>query len=265
MNRRSTDIPERLLETDATDFERRMLEAARRNRPSAAASARMAMALGVSASAAAVAAAHAASATAAKEVAADVAGAKVTAAARATAAWPWVSAGLLALVVAGAVIGARAWRASRPEATAPSRSSPAPLADSPPAPRPPVVVGAPDEAVPIVETAPGPGNADHRSRTGVRPGDIRDEIALLDAARGALAAGADLRAREILRRYRYRHPTGGFLPEATAIDIEALMKLGRDTEARARATRFVAEHRGSLLARRVAELVGLTEPPTPAP
>ena len=37
------------------------------------------------------------------------------------------------------------------------------------------------------------------------------------------------------------------------------MKLGRASEARVLATRFVAENRGTLLAVRVAELVGLTE------
>ena len=37
------------------------------------------------------------------------------------------------------------------------------------------------------------------------------------------------------------------------------MKLGREAEARALAERFVAEHRGSLLARRVAEIAGLAD------
>ena len=38
------------------------------------------------------------------------------------------------------------------------------------------------------------------------------------------------------------------------------MKLGREAEARALAERFVAEHRGSLLATRVADVAGLTKP-----
>ena len=44
------------------------------------------------------------------------------------------------------------------------------------------------------------------------------------------------------------------------MEVEALMKLGRATEARALAERFVAEHRGTLLARRVADVAGLTVP-----
>ena len=46
---RPEDQPERLLASDATDFERRVLEAALQKRPSPAASARMARALGVTA------------------------------------------------------------------------------------------------------------------------------------------------------------------------------------------------------------------------
>ena len=49
MNRPPADLPERLLAADATDFERRLLEAAAESRPSRLASARMARALGVTA------------------------------------------------------------------------------------------------------------------------------------------------------------------------------------------------------------------------
>ena len=75
----------------------------------------------------------------------------------------------------------------------------------------------------------------------------------------AMAAGADRRALETLRHYRDRYPAGSFRPEASALEIEALMKLGRADEARALAERFVAQHRGSLLARRVADVAGLQQ------
>ena len=74
-----------------------------------------------------------------------------------------------------------------------------------------------------------------------------------------MSAGADRRALETLRRYLDKYPSGSFRPEAIALKIEAMMKLGRETEARALAERFVAEHRGSLLARRVADVVGLSQ------
>jgi hypothetical protein len=42
--------------------------------------------------------------------------------------------------------------------------------------------------------------------------------------------------------------------------VEVLVKLGRTAEARSLAERFVAQHRGSLLARRVAQVAGLSQP-----
>ena len=118
MSRPPSERPERLLEADATAFERRVLEAALRKKPSPAASARMARALGVTAGAVALAAASEGTAAAATtKVAADATAAKAAAGAGATAAWPWVSIGVLGLVVmAGTVVGVRARRASPPEA-----------------------------------------------------------------------------------------------------------------------------------------------------
>ena len=75
-----------------------------------------------------------------------------------------------------------------------------------------------------------------------------------------MSTGGSRRALETLRRYLDRYPAGSFRPEAIALEVEALMKLGREAEARALAERFVAEHRGSLLARRVADVAGLTAP-----
>ena len=116
MSRPPSDIPERLLTGDATDFERRVIDAALEKRPSAAASARMAKALGVTVTSIGTAAA-------AKALAADAAASKATAAAGASAVWPWVSVGVIGLLVAGAVVGARVWHRSPPASpplTAPS-------------------------------------------------------------------------------------------------------------------------------------------------
>ena len=63
----------------------------------------------------------------------------------------------------------------------------------------------------------------------------------------------------LVRRYQEKYPSASFRPEATAIKIEALLKLDRQAEARALAVRFVTENRGSLLAKRVAALVGLDD------
>jgi hypothetical protein len=236
VSRPPTDLPERLLETDATDFERRLLEAALRKGPPRATSARVAAALGVSVTAAAPVAA-------ASTVAAGTA-AKTTAAA-ATTVWPWISAGVLGLAVVGAVV------ATHRTSPAPSRA-PAALAPSPPpAELPSVAPRAAAIALPVT--------ASPRTRPATAA-DIADQIALLDRARAAMAAGAERRALETVRRYEDKYPSGTFRPEAAALKIEVLVKLGRTDEARLLAERFVAQHRGNLLARRVAELAGLGEP-----
>jgi outer membrane protein assembly factor BamD (BamD/ComL family) len=90
--------------------------------------------------------------------------------------------------------------------------------------------------------------------------DIQDQIALVDAARGALASGSSNRALELLRQYQRKYPSGSFRPEVAALKIEALQKLGRTTEARALAERFIAENRGSPLAERVARMTRSEKP-----
>jgi hypothetical protein len=81
--------------------------------------------------------------------------------------------------------------------------------------------------------------------------DLRAEIALLDAARTAVAEGADARALALLRRYDTRYPTGTFRPESTALRIEALARLGQTQEARALGADFLAAHPDSPVAARV--------------
>jgi hypothetical protein len=239
MSRPIGELPPRLLASDATDFERRVLDAALRKRPSPAASARMAKALGVTVAAVGTA-------TTATTLAADVAATKATAAVATTSLWPWISAGVLGLVVAGAVVGTRARHA--PD----SHRAPAVTAPLPPAPAP---VEAEPAAV-VAEPLPRAVAPTQRNRAG----DLRAQVAFIDSARTAMSTGSSRRALEILRRYLDKYPAGSFRPEAIALEVEALMKLGREAEARALAERFVAEHRGSLLARRVADVAGLTAP-----
>ncbi len=244
MSRLLDDLPEPLLASDVTDFERRMLVAALKE-PSPAASARMAKALGVT-----VAAVATATATAGKALAAGAAAAKAPVAVGA-AVWPWISAGVLGLVVAGAVIGTRTRHASPPE-----RPEAAALVAVP--------VSAVQTPTPpssdVSERPSAPAATNRRSRVTTATGALTDQTAFIDAARAAVAERSDRRALEILRRYQDKYPAGLFRPEATALKVEALMHLGRDGEARALAERFVAEHRGSLLAARVAEIAGLAKP-----
>jgi len=247
MNRPSADqppaAPDRLLASDATDFERRMLEAALQKKPSSAASSRMAKALGV--------AMTIGTTTTATTVAAGATVTKVAATAGATAAWPWVTVGVLGLVVGGAVIGTRAGREARP----PQSSPPAVTV---PAPAPPAPATAPAKPALPPEPPARAVTSSPRVRAATATSELREQVALLDSARQAMSDGESRRTLEIVRRYLDRYPSGTFRPEATAIQIEALMKVGRETEARALAERFVAENRGSLLAKRVADVAGLT-------
>jgi hypothetical protein len=235
------DPPERLLATDATDFERRVLRAALEKKPSAAASARMARVLGVSAVAVG-------SAAAAKVLAAEVVVSKATTAAGAATVWPWISVSVIGLVVAGAVVGSRASHET------PHAAQPAPVVA--PAPRAPV----PAAPAPTTDEAATPGTtpaATRRSRAAAPVGDLGEEIAFIDGARAAVASGASGRALDVLRGYQSKYPNGSFRPEAMALKIEALINLGRETEARPLAERFLAEHRGTLLSKRVAQIAGV--------
>jgi hypothetical protein len=249
MNRPPSDLPDRLLATDATEFERQMMEAALRRKASSAASARIARGLGVAVTG--VVTSFPAKAQGAEAPVPNA----TPAITGASTVLPWVSAGLLGLVIGGVVVGARARHASAPQ--------PTPAALSAPAQPPPVTRAAIQVPGQVAEPVPGPLAAGHRSHLGAAGLDLRREIAFVDAARTAMSAGDGRRALEILRRYRDRYPSESFRPEATAVQIEALMKLDRRTEARELAARFVTENRGTLLAARVAELVGLTESSAP--
>jgi hypothetical protein len=99
-----------------------------------------------------------------------------------------------------------------------------------------------------------------RSREPATGKDLADQVALVDAARATLASGAAERALISVRQYQTTYPGGAFRPEVAAIRIEALLKLGRRTEARALAERFPATYGPGLLADRVARMAGLAQP-----
>jgi hypothetical protein len=253
----------------ATDLERRLLEAAAGEQPSPEMSERIAQAIGVSAAAAVGAG------VAATKLEAGAATSK--AAAGSSSLLLWISAGIVSATVVGSVVAARAYGtvtsagptdgrvrtqtptspgASASVAAAPTAApvevAPGPIAESP--------VASPEITVELPPSVAGQSHA-QSARAAPRANDIGDQIALVDAARASLAAGAPDRALELLRQYQTKYPAGSFRPEAAALRIEALAALGRTAEARSLAERFVAEHRGSPLADRVARVVGLGAPP----
>lgn len=255
MSNTEHDLPERLSGAGASPLEQRLLKAAGSELPSVELSERMARAIGISLPAAGLA---------------TLAGSKAVAAAPkaagASALVPWISGVLAAAVVTGA------WVATRSSATAPPAdpvgavsSTPSrvvalptatPSAEATPADAPPRA----DEAPSKSETEGAPSAvapaASPRARSATSATELAAQIALVDSARAALAAGGAARALSRVRDYQADYPNGAFRPEVAAIKIEALMKLGRKSEARALAERFASSYGPGPLADRVARLVG---------
>jgi hypothetical protein len=244
MSKTDAELPERLCDAGATDLERRLLRAASREEPSRALSERMAGAIGITMPVAGSALGEAAKPG-------TLAASKTAAASGSLG--PWVSGALVAAVVAGAfVVTGPAKTPSTPARTA---AAPSFIPGAPPLPTP---VSAPLAADPLREVAPSVAVSSETQRgTGSPSSDIAEQIALIDAARVALAGGSAQRALTGVRQYQTRYPQGTFRPEAAAIKIEALLKLGHADEARALAERFLVAHGPSPLADRVARLAGL--------
>ena len=227
-----TSDPKRLTVVGATDLERSLLQAARRERPSPELTARMAAGLGISVGAALTAVAAPAAA------AAPVAAAKTTLTA-------WLVAGAFAAAVATGVVVAQRSPATEPTAPVKKMSVAVPAAHDDEAPSAaPVTAAAHEKRVEKTRRRPAPAPAP--------AGDLRDQIALIDAARTAVKAGATERALVLLRRYETSYPGGAFRPEALALRIEALAEGGRAAEARPLAREFLARYPQSPLSDRVA-------------
>jgi len=220
----------------ATDLERDLLQAARRERPSPELTKRMAAGLGISA------------AVATTVAAAPVAAAKTTLGI-------WLSAGLVAAAFTAGVVGVRLARSPRDGAR--KRTDAPALAPAP--------AGADERAAPAADrtvAAPALAPAGERRAERLRrrapaalpASDLRDQIALVDAARGAVRAGANDRALALLRRYDASYPDGAFRPEALALRVEALDGAGHALEARALAREFLARYPQSPVADRVARV-----------
>ena len=244
--------PKRLRLGASSPLERRALEATAQEQPSPDERDRMARALGVSAAAIGVASGIAVAKTTVLASKA-AAGASVGT----TAALPWIAVGVVGLALAGAIVGTQAWKT-------PVRSSrsaaPTTVVHSPAAPAP-VAVTAPSAPTPaLLRPELAATTSGRRARTASMTSDVREQSALVDAARSAVSSGAADRALALLRRYQDKYPGGIFRPEAAALKIEALAELGRGAEARALADRFVAEYGDGPLTERVRHVAGLARP-----
>jgi hypothetical protein len=178
----------------------------------------------------------------------------------------WLSGALVAVgvVVSALIVSRPSAKSSSPVTIAPPPlSAPAtPPALTPIAPTPSTTAQS-AKTVPDATAEQPPRTAAPqatRGRGGTAGAELANQIALVDAARSELARGSAQRALAIVRDYQSEYPKGTFRPEVAAVKIEALIKLGRTTEARSLAERFVVAYGPGPLADRVARLAHLAEP-----
>ncbi len=261
MSESNDDLPERLRLVGATNLEQRLLEAAGRERPSRELSERMARAIGVALPAGGTIGGEPAIGEKASET-----GAAAPQAPTASSSFvPWIATALAVAAMGGVFVAAKLGAVpTAPGAAVPATvAEPAPvppregLAPSPSPSRPPMAAAPVERGAAPTEPASG---SLPRGRAPATESDLREQIALVDSARAALASGGADRALATVRDYQKRYPSGAFGPEAAAVKVEALVKLGSAAEARTAAKRFVATYGPSPLADRVARLAGLSRP-----
>jgi len=139
-------------------------------------------------------------------------------------------------------------RSAPPEAPSPT-AAPAPA----PAPvTPPIASSAPD-------VAPEAPRDEPKERTPAKPTKsegLRDEVALLDAARSAISRGDTSSALAALGQHAQRFPQGFLRSEAAVLRVEALVRAGRRAEAQAEGEKLLAREPNGPQAQRVRSLLG---------
>jgi len=251
--------PKRLASSSESDFERLLLRAGRTGAPPDAKERALA---------AAAAAAVAASGAAAVGLAAGK-GAAVGVA-KGISLLTWVSVvGVVSVgAVAGGVIVEHSRRAAAPAPTTSAIHAPAvvaqrpalpavqaPQLDIPPVPDPAPELVAPPALAPPVDVP----NASLAHTSAPRPSasgsSLPDELAMLQDARQALAAGQPALALARLDQYAARFPNGTMTPEANVVRIEALLAAGDRPSAERVAQAFLARDPESPYASRVRSLL----------
>ncbi|MEY2931623.1 MAG: hypothetical protein RL033_2372 [Pseudomonadota bacterium] len=185
-----------LLRDDASDFERQLLNAVRRERPSAQLQASMRGTLGLTGPVAWLGAVRAALSTGAGKSALGVAVVGL------------VAAGVFASGVVDLSDGSAAPQAPATALTAPAAP-------------PPVLEAAPEIAQPITPAAAEVAASDTEDASSRQ---LREEILVLDQARGALQRGSRAVALRELDRYQERFPEGILSREATQLRQQARLK-----------------------------------------
>jgi hypothetical protein len=274
--------PMRLIEADGTEFERLLLQTAAREVPSPEVSARMLA--GAASAGAAVAllsslelarggAVTLAEGGAVTGVVAGAASGSIAPPAAASLLGSWlVKWGVLGALFSGAVVsGFLVVQSGREQANASSGPALAPAAAAVGARAPGDGADtAPSSAriqqtsleatrsptLPARSTAAAPadvrvGSGSSAGAATAAPSSLGQELALLDAARQALAAGEAEKALALISTYRKRFPSGALEQEATVLEVDALDAKGRAAQATDLKEQFLAEHPDSAHRERV--------------
>ena len=93
------------------------------------------------------------------------------------------------------------------------------------------------------------------------PDSIALEVDLLDRARAANARGANREALDLLGRHDRDFPASRLGPEALVLRLTALVQLGRASEARALAERYLERQPGGAHAEQIRKITGLGTAP----
>lgn len=176
----------------------------------------------------------------------------------------------VAAVPAGPRAAERVSRAPRVEAAASPAAVPGPepasegvaakfeLVEAPSAPAVPAkrALRAPTQAAPASAPAPAPAAGPPAVAPAAKSATLAAEVALLDRARTALAAGDALGSLSVLDEYGREKRSGVLAPEAQFLRIQALERAGRTRAARALARDFIAKNPGSRKSASLEALVG---------
>jgi len=211
--------PKRFLDGDGTAFERALLSAVAAERPSRDLHRKMRLGIGL---VGAGAMAKAASAN-------------------------WSQLALAGAVVVGLVTGG-AVVAKHQTADAPLVQNVAPPAPAPVEPKAETVEPVPVTVPELPAEAPKAATAEPTQKEAkqLQPvSDIREEIRLLDQARGAVRSGKHTQALRVLAKYDQRFPRGQFRQEVKVLRMEALEGSGENKRAQELAKKFLAEHPNS--------------------
>lgn len=173
-----------------------------------------------------------------------------------------LTAGMLAkgaaVVVLGAAaavyVGTRTPGNAPPAPAAPPPAARVPAEPAPPAAPPPVPEVSPVPTAPEVEATPA-APLPHRRLRAPDPAVRASEAEMLGEAQAALATDPG-RALALTDAHRRQFPHAVLGQEREVIAIEALARLGRKAEAKARAERFLAAHPSSAHRSKIESIIG---------